>query len=787
MKWREIAGFLLITTATACWGQVPPLTAITNVNTGTGPNTGTGDPAYVAFDKVNTNTLILSNSVAILQAQILSDVGVTSECLDWWNAGSIVATNGQLYTGGWVGLNGNVLAGNAWYASSAMAGNPATYWDGTGGDILTNGTLLGGLTGPYPMTNAGTVFILFREPQNFYVPATSGNFCVMDVESNYTTLSAQFLANVSQPNNNKDESPSLNSYYGGVESSHVDQDSLAPGDDIRLYCFTWSSNNFQTYWDGKLQQNCPNWGFPSESTGPVGFGGILSIGSLYDHAWPFQGYISDVIIFTNALTPLQIDRVSTKLLAPDNRVRNTVLAFTDSVGAGGVSSYPNWLPMLATNMPGWSFDYCSMPGANTLQMLTNVVAFCKNYAPFGGGTPTSTKTVALLWTSYFNPGDTISTVTNDLIAMSTNLQAAGILTVLVDPPSNGNLDKYNGGADRIALNSFCTNNWQQWFNGLLNLANIAAIGASNASTNTFYFPVGGYVGGQPVHPTNSLFALIAPVSTAVIQSVANGNFFVASTNSPPPTANQPWYAEVSTAPGTLFINNNGSWLPQNPTNWGAGTQIFVGGYPYINTTGSSGTSVGIGNGANAAVFSATVGNVGIGQNALNANTNGTDNIAIGVDALENSVSGSGDNISIGFESLLNDPGGDFYQCVMGFQAFQNFIGGGGNANIGIGFEAGYNCTNGAEDIYIGSEGPTSVATENHTMRLGDHPTYAITQTYIAGMIHPVATGGPAGLGSTNGIGWSGTIGVITNATGGAGHTGLNLEITNGLIIATPAF
>jgi hypothetical protein len=60
---KLIAGLILMA-ALSAFAQIPPLTAITNVYTGTGPNTGTGDPAITAFNKINTNTMILSNSVA---------------------------------------------------------------------------------------------------------------------------------------------------------------------------------------------------------------------------------------------------------------------------------------------------------------------------------------------------------------------------------------------------------------------------------------------------------------------------------------------------------------------------------------------------------------------------------------------------------------------------------------------------------------------------------------------------------------------------------------------------
>lgn len=69
---RKTLTILLLGVAAFCRGQTTwNLQDITNVNLGTGPNTGTGDPAVTAFGKENTNTLSLSNVVAGLQSGAL--------------------------------------------------------------------------------------------------------------------------------------------------------------------------------------------------------------------------------------------------------------------------------------------------------------------------------------------------------------------------------------------------------------------------------------------------------------------------------------------------------------------------------------------------------------------------------------------------------------------------------------------------------------------------------------------------------------------------------------------
>jgi hypothetical protein len=94
-------------------------------------------------------------------------------------------------------------------------------------------------------------------------------------------------------------------------------------------------------------------------------------------------------------------------------------------------------------------------------------------------------------------------------------------------------------------------------------------------------------------------------------------------------------------------------------------------------------------------------NNAIGVNALGANSDGLVNEAIGQDALANSVSGAS-NVAIGDSALFNHLGG----AGTGF-------------NTVVGDQAGFDLTDGSDNVYIGATAGSGVAVESGTIRIGD--------------------------------------------------------------------
>jgi hypothetical protein len=108
----------------------------------------------------------------------------------------------------------------------------------------------------------------------------------------------------------------------------------------------------------------------------------------------------------------------------------------------------------------------------------------------------------------------------------------------------------------------------------------------------------------------------------------------------------------------------------------------------------------------------------MGNFAMEYNTTGNNNNAVGYGAMLHNTTGS-DNSAQGYFALENNTSG--------------------NLNIGVGYEAGINQTTGHQNIYIGSAG---VAAESHIIRIGSSTGASVqSAAFIAGISGNVQTGG----------------------------------------------
>jgi hypothetical protein len=138
-------------------------------------------------------------------------------------------------------------------------------------------------------------------------------------------------------------------------------------------------------------------------------------------------------------------------------------------------------------------------------------------------------------------------------------------------------------------------------------------------------------------------------------------------------------------------------------------------------------------------------NIGLGSLALQSNTTGTSNTAIGYSTLfddqdgsyNTAVGGSASssnisgnyNTSIGSSALFNSTGSD--NTAVGYAALINTT---GTANISVGFEAGQNVTSGSNNIEIGHVG---VSSDNGIIRIGTPGTQS---AFFAAGIRGMTTG-----------------------------------------------
>ena len=218
-------------------------------------------------------------------------------------------------------------------------------------------------------------------------------------------------------------------------------------------------------------------------------------------------------------------------------------------------------------------------------------------------------------------------------------------------------------------------------------------------------PDGGYPGGNTAEGTGALNSF-----TPQARGVGNGN----------------------TAIGyqTLFSNIAGGG------NTATGFQALK-----SNTTSNRNTASGY-----QALFSNTVGadNTAVGYqaafNIIGTVGGGSGNTAIGSQTLYSGYQ-SHDNTAIGYQALFSDAGspvltfGNYNTAVGGFALQHNTV---GASNIALGYGAGYNLTTGIDNICIGN---TGVDTDSHTIRIGDQENQ--TATYIAGIAFQTAPGGLA--------------------------------------------
>ena len=154
-----------------------------------------------------------------------------------------------------------------------------------------------------------------------------------------------------------------------------------------------------------------------------------------------------------------------------------------------------------------------------------------------------------------------------------------------------------------------------------------------------------------------------------------------------------------------------------------------------NTTGSDNTSVGAfscnanrtGNSNTAVGSFALISNItgdvntAIGSGTMPNNTSGNANTAVGVNALNSNTTG-GSNTALGFQALFSNTTA-LNNTAVGAGALAL---GRGTGNIGLGFQAGRNVTNGSNNIHIGNIAPGD---ESNTIRIGTTQ----TATFLAGV------------------------------------------------------
>ncbi len=176
-----------------------------------------------------------------------------------------------------------------------------------------------------------------------------------------------------------------------------------------------------------------------------------------------------------------------------------------------------------------------------------------------------------------------------------------------------------------------------------------------------------------------------------------------------------------------------------------GTNNVAIGEEALQARTNGGANVAVGPGALALGTSGNY-NTAIGSTAM-AFSNGNDNVAVGDGAL-NAANGN-ENIGIGQQAGLNCAGNN--NIAIGQYAGQSVTTGANNILLGL--SAGHNVTTGSNNIEIATQGTKN---ENGFIRIGDTATQ--TKTFIAGISGATISGGAAVM-----VNGKGQLGVATSS------------------------
>ena len=230
--------------------------------------------------------------------------------------------------------------------------------------------------------------------------------------------------------------------------------------------------------------------------------------------------------------------------------------------------------------------------------------------------------------------------------------------------------------------------------------------------------------GQSSYTVGDLVYASGATTIAKLPDVATGNALISGGVGVAPS-----YGKIGLTThvsGTLPVANGGTGLASYTTNHipyasGAttlttsanltfnGTQLAVSGIGFSRGNGNVSTNIAIGE-----------------SNTLNSNSTGTNNIAIGSEAMQSSTGGNS-NVAVGPSALKNATTA-VSNTGIGISALRGAGTFSGTNNTAVGSEAGYGITTGGENIFIGALAGEAVSTGSQNILIG----YAAVNTLQTG-------------------------------------------------------
>ncbi len=454
---------------------------------------------------------------------------------------SLTTRSGQVYTGYNVRLD-----------ATAINGLPGLWFDGIS-SVLTN-------SGYFPgdqLYNGGTIFFVYRattnatgyggqqlfalsgpagvHPSFFFNPvAQLANFCTAYLNFFNPTNGVSWNANQWAQN-------MAVGIGAKSQNTHVIAISAQVGKPLNAWM------------DGQMVVNTAMPEIGNYVCQQLFVQGVVTLGN--DMAWPNpgSGWVSDLLFYTNVLTPQQIDRENRALMNLNNFPLPTIAVDGDSVPLGGLAAGLNSpANLLKTALPQANVVVPAMSGRSS----TNVVNYTTNWVQsvcFRGPKQA--------WCWVGNQNDATlnwgSLVTNAItwcgIMHSNGFQCGligGWATTMTWP--GGSLPVW------AQVTGWLQTNALTYADAYIDLSRDQYLGGTNAWTSPAWIPDG-------MHGTNAAYQRV--VNGYWIPAINNlwyGTWAMNSTSCPPPNITQPWTAVDTNAPGVQFVNNNGIWTPQQP-------------------------------------------------------------------------------------------------------------------------------------------------------------------------------------------------------------------------------
>lgn len=448
-----------------------------------------------------------------------------------WSADSFDYTNDGAAINIWPDLSGNgndLKCAALTYSHNACSGKAGVYFGTYGTSLATNANF----TSNYSFNTNVTVFLVLKD-LDFRVQPTLTDWVFSFGVGNGSFR--WFDYSPGPPQGAGIGGPfSLN--YGAMNAGEVDVMAISYNGS---FYSAWQ--NGRQVFDGRY----PDAQVSYPQTAGAGTSGDVAIGGLPNQG-DFCGYVALALIYTNCLTPAQVQQNNSILCAAYGWTGNSITLSGDSLTIGYQGPILSNLTAFATAaFPGWLVENCGRSGMNS----SNQVNYICDWAP---SVSQSAQNVDLF----------MERINDDNGGLATSVTEANYIWAAAVAHSNFvkfiacTIPSYTPGdanGTRLSFNAWLHTHWNTFADGICDYAAVPQIGTNGACSNQ---PA--YFYTDNTHLTGAGYMLCSNVEVGAIQSLLW------------PTANQF---------GTLYPSN--SWNIGLFTNeipdWGTFTTYSNGG------------------------------------------------------------------------------------------------------------------------------------------------------------------------------------------------------------------